>query len=769
MIAQHSTIFDGVTRAGAFVNRALDWSEFLQHVPAPHGGGGNDIFLWGDGTFTTPYIWLGSLPANLQLEVFDGVTFFDLNKPALTPGIAVALAITYDAATHTLTLYQDGVSLGTLVVDLSAITFTSTDYFLLSDTDGGDVAIPAATGWARTWQRKLTGGQVVTEGGSLSAALATNLLADTRLNNPGDLGDQSGNGHGWTVLGSLDAAPSNTIAAAATPLTLPANQSQVVDVGGLAYAVWYSYTTIAGDDDYGFRFWADNLAFNSFETEVFLGPLGAPVDYLGGYFADDKPIVVPAPVPLVTPPTPGTLILFHITPVSSTPPNVKLNITGQRAPTTPTIAGQIFIGEFGFDGDAVLLDQATGAITGYRRLLGPNDQGDLLPGAVFAVDNGDTLNVDVWSASTNPFFHIGSVAGSMSGSFNSIRSDRLNTFYFAHSTNAVAATVKTVSRTAGLGGTTWTLPANSKSLRGIAPSRDGTILYYMQLVAGFAVHRFDLIGNAPLSDLVAGVGTTTPVKDLIVCLDGSVLVPYHETNTIVRYSAAGATIQSYVIPDALDRFFLDIDELHFWAWSQIGGINSQFRKIRLADGVVISTTPTVPIFNDGILAAAAGAVAPVFGNSNSCPLLVFESAPTPPPTTCDCFTTIVIGVGGSPGTTLGSNVVPIGSGIEIGDIDMLFGEQRFIIPHQQVNVSGAAQGFNFGVVDDEAMGLMIVTTNGDPIRWLVSGETPTGTDGNVAPGGTVFVIANITNAKNFKFVLDGASAAAQVCANFSRP
>jgi hypothetical protein len=562
-------------------------------------------------------------------------------------------------------------------------------------------------------------------------------------------------------------APPNQTPATAIALTLPVNQSQVVDFGGTAFTVWYSYTTIAGDDDLAFRFFADNLALNSFETEVMLGPIGAPVDYLGGYFADDKPIIVPAPVPLVSPPVPGTLILFKITPVASSPPNVKLNILGQRAPRTPTVKGQIFIGEFGFDGDAVLIDPTTGAITGYRRLLGPNDQGDLLPGAVFAVDNGDTLNVDVWSASTNPFFHIGSVAGSMSGSFNSIRSDRLNTFYFAHATNTVAATVKTVNRSGVLGGTTWALPADSKSLRGIAPSRDGTILYYMQLVAGFPVHRFDLIGNVPMTDLVPGVGVLTPVKDLIVCLDGSVLVPYHETNTVVRYSAAGATIQSYAIPDALDRLFLDIDELHFWAWSQVSGINSNYRKIRLSDGVVVLTTPTVPIFNDGILAAAAGAVTPVFGNSNSCPLIVFENTPTPPPETCECFTVILVGgPGGGSGLTLGSNMIPIGAGFESGDIDMLFGEQRFIIPHQQIDVSNVAQHFT---ITDQAMGLMIVTTNGDPIRWLVSGETPTGTDGNLATGGTVLIIANIANAKNFKFVLDGASSAAQVCANFSRP
>lgn len=413
-------------------------------------------------------------------------------------------------------------------------------------------------------------------------------------------------------------APTNITALLATDLgTLPISTSQQVDDSGTTYTVWYKYTAGVADDDVGFWFFGDLTTYMP-TVEVMLGPASAPVDYLTGYFANNVPIVVPV--------TPGTTYYFQVSPNAGNPSPANLTISGLAAPKTATTEGQILITEFGFDGDAALVDNVSGDVAGYRRLLGPADRGETLTSGLFAVDNGDTGDLDLYAAN---FSAIASVPMTLTGLFNAISSNRTDTFVAAHATGAVAATVKSVDTT-GAVLTTWTLPANSKNLGGMSPTRDLATLYYTKLnVVNEPIHAYDLTNSVALPDLVGGRAAVSALKDMFVLPNGDVFVPYTD-NLVYRYSSAGATVQTYTISGTIDRLRLALDDLSFWVETQSGGAtpSATFRKILISDGSIL-TTVTTPLFTDGISEATAALSMERFGVSNSCPLLLVGPQDTP--------------------------------------------------------------------------------------------------------------------------------------------
>lgn len=173
---------------------------------------------------------------------------------------------------------------------------------------------------------------------------------------------------------------------------------------------------------------------------------------------------------------------------------------------------------------------------------------------------------------------------SQAGSFYVVTSD--------HKVTQIGAT--------NITGQTWTLPAFTAA-HGLccAVNREGTILYYLEKTsnAGGAIKRYDLVGNAPMSDLVAGFGSESVVTHGYVDADGRILFPYRSadnlTSRVRRFNVAGIVTDTYTgVSDFLNRIhWADDDPGTFWAWGYDIGVTSPatFKRIRLSDGVVLTT------------------------------------------------------------------------------------------------------------------------------------------------------------------------------------
>ena len=222
-----------------------------------------------------------------------------------------------------------------------------------------------------------------------------------------------------------------------------------------------------------------------------------------------------------------------------------------------------------------------------------------------------------------------------------VSGDQNGTFYLAQGVAATNSVISTISTDGVVGGTTWTLPADSIFMSAMGVTRDGTTLYYCrETVGSSAVHAYDLSGDAPLSDLVAsGGGSTKRGRDIKILSDGTILTVYRNGATsadwqVRRYNSAGVLQNTYALGTSSSGLVPRIaigpdDPTSFWAMTWPtgtgSGSTSKFQRFTVATGVV---STTIEVDQKG--ASASGA--PMFGPSQSCPLLLIQaSSPTPTP------------------------------------------------------------------------------------------------------------------------------------------
>src|SRR5882724_8668831 len=135
------------------------------------------------------------------------------------------------------------------------------------------------------------------------------------------------------------AAPTNVTALTAIDIgSLPTSITQRVDDSGTIYTVWYKYTPITGNDDIGLWGYGGIGGNYNPTVEVFLGPAATPVDYLGGYFAFNVPIVIPVNV--------GVTLYFSFTPDGADSGICNLTLSVLDAPKSLSAANRILITEF---------------------------------------------------------------------------------------------------------------------------------------------------------------------------------------------------------------------------------------------------------------------------------------------------------------------------------------------------------------------------------------------------------------------------------------
>ena len=207
MAIQFSGTGDGLSRTtGSFLAGNADftymfWTAEVTGYPTP-GQYRNFHLIDDNGGAGAKYIGIYADAITGRIGVYgnDGVDFFNTVYADNILGNNYNIAITYDNTAKEIKFYVNKVLLDTITsVDLSAATFTREQMA----TDGvcwSDVVVS----YYRSWQRKLSLSEIVTEASSPVAVSTTNLFCDTPLADTTDLADDSGNARNWAITGGLN-------------------------------------------------------------------------------------------------------------------------------------------------------------------------------------------------------------------------------------------------------------------------------------------------------------------------------------------------------------------------------------------------------------------------------------------------------------------------------------------------------------------------------------------------------------------------------------
>ncbi len=436
------------------------------------------------------------------------------------------------------------------------------------------------------------------------------------------------------------AAPTNISAATAAEITVPLPYSisqDVSEAAGPNYEVWYTYTGRVGDAlVISFRFTALTSAAYDPVVDTYTGTPSSLTQDFNFSSITHRPFELPI--------TPGVNYYFKIT--DNVVPDSPLLVTVIQGPREAVPVGSLLITDFGSLVPASTIDNPSADILQFVDIPA-SDFGDQRANGILGFINGDApYVVSLYEPTTLEL--IAAVAGlTLSSSGNQIRKcDALGGFFVAKSATSTSATVYVIGDDGTVSGTTWTLPANSRNIKGMTADLAGETLYYSQLGGTGAIHAYDLLGNAPLADFVALVAGYSIGKDALTLADGTYLFMYKDNTTsprddmVLHYDAAGMLLDTYNIPtnENLDRIQVALDDpLSFWTWTFVtaaGTTICRFTNILIADGSTIVTFDT-PQFAAGINTGQPVADSMErFGVSNSCPLIILSAeilAPPSPP------------------------------------------------------------------------------------------------------------------------------------------
>lgn len=455
-------------------------------------------------------------------------------------------------------------------------------------------------------------------------------------------------------------APTNTSAATATvisgiPYMILLSADDVQSSPGLDHPLWWVFTNTSNTLISMFALGSLNNvtyppghSFNIPNIELFTGTpsslapyppvLGFSINTTGSVQAGFlvRPITFYIKITVTGSPSEPVMdpLSFRIVPGRNTtaPVGSYIILSDQGAgATTAQWPAQVF----GADGK---LKQSISLVAGEQAYM--FDDGTF--GILDKLSSPEDLYLYRTDASLNTVVSISGGGGSLAG--DALNGDGTSTFFVGKSTTLLAAVITEVDKDTGVIGSTWTLPADSKFLHSLAPSRDKTILYYQGVAFNNAVHRYDLVGNAPLADLAADDTYIANQQGLYVLKDGSITVAYNGgfgNSKIIRYNTAGAILNTYVVPsDVLFNLYApyvdDPDSLLVWAFNATGQL-SRFYLVDTATGVFTQLGDDVPVFEDGESFSDPSNTPPTFGIPVSCPLLVprveLTVPDTPPPPT----------------------------------------------------------------------------------------------------------------------------------------
>ncbi len=600
-----------------------------------------------DSLFTSPYYFLGQHTGDhkLYIETFDGVTTTDYLGVTLPNAAWFHVAWVINGTSQRVYLsLVDRSRDADLVIDVTTVLFPSSPgfnhLFAYVDFIGGATMTGSQV---RIWQRALTQAEIRTERNSPQFVLSSGIYLSSPLATSGNfLNDTSPNGNNWTQDASGNGAAStatepipNQVAswAATIPSLVASDYTVTMDTATFSNALvmWWKYTGIDPEVEIGFLAWSDP-AFN-FKPRVSIWQ-GVDLNNLTK-FPNAITQTLQTQAPVVAAITDGQTLYFKVDQGGAgTPLGTSLLISGKTAPRSTVASGSILIND-DFSGFNAITMSPAGTVLRYLRLPAGEMGVVLSNGSILLEYNASLPSV---SALYKPDFTLLTYEMG-AGQLYALTSDRQHTFYVSRSSMAYptadVALVTTINDRGIIGGTTWTLPANSTNMSCLGVNQTGTILYYSTFTAGLPIHRYDLVNNVALADLVAGIANYAPIKDILVLSDGTLLVGYFNGMTndsfVKHYSAAGATLATYNFgTDRVNHLAMANDDPNsFWVWIYPGGGHNtaRFKNIKVSDGSTLSTFDIDTFEQGSSQITPYASSSPIrFGPSFSCPLMITANA-----------------------------------------------------------------------------------------------------------------------------------------------
>jgi hypothetical protein len=624
---------DYLKRTSAFLNPASDstvmvWAKFGT-VPAP-------------AAYQTVYIILDDPAVYVDYTgIFTDTTdtFLDVKGTSIFTGTGSTAGVWYHFAWsqtgQTQRFYVNGVLIGSAVKNREA--FVTGFELLGGDTfSSGDLTLA----FCREWQAALTLTEIRAEMGSKTVQRTANLFLNCPLES--DALDISGNGHDFTEIGSV------TYTDDTSPLAVNSVIADAIAVGSLPQDItldtasvgnfWYVYS--APDDEviigvFGIASLSDTLT-----TKVWLGPTGSPTAYLD-LLAENLPMQVPVET--------GTSYYVQFSTLAPLTTDATLSFLPGPSESVPV--GAIFTNDevLGFPTGCV--SAVDGENFAVLQFFNPppattsENGGDVL-------DDGTILLADDWTTQgliryNGQLVSQGAVAGVVDvDSGTIVRTCVTPQVFYAGHLDVLTTGKKDICRVDASGVMTdsWTAVA---SLNAIAAKNDETIIYTTSgATVSPPIKQFVTASSTFTTDLVAGQGALTRIRDLLVLGDDSVLAIYTGSGAVIirRFDAAGTLLNTYTVPggdsNEVSLFHALDDPTSFWTRVHNVTAECTYINYETSSGTALATIRQATYSEGEYDGTPTLTPTARFGISGSCPSFILREAigpPTPSPGTPEEF------------------------------------------------------------------------------------------------------------------------------------
>lgn len=439
-------------------------------------------------------------------------------------------------------------------------------------------------------------------------------------------------------------APANNSAVNATAISsLPYTITSNVADQNAACEMWWKYTVTGFDKVLGFLAFADIAALYMPKITTYVGDTaGAIVAYplTGGIVASQKQVAFPVTI--------GQTYWIKVNQTGAgTPLGASLVFSGYAAPMSATPEGSLLVNDTAVGYPAIVISPLGSVLKFIDLPVG--DMGVILPTGEMMLEDFVTTpsKAKLYDASAALVTTI-----SPAGDLYALTTDNASTFFIATSSVAypttAVASLTTLSKTGVVGGTAWTLPANSAGLHMLGVNSAHTIAYYAKFGLGEAIHAYDLANNVALADLAAGIANHQLVQDLLVLADDTILAGYQK-DTVTRdyivkhYAANGSVLATHSFGTTLkvERLAHALDNpVSYWARFFVNYPTTTIQKTRfsnllVSDGSVVATSVDMDTFDNGKSNTLWDPTYPAgnppqFGPPSTCPLMVLRGGTNVP-------------------------------------------------------------------------------------------------------------------------------------------
>lgn len=191
------------------------------------------------------------------------------------------------------------------------------------------------------------------------------------------------------------------------------------------------------------------------------------------------------------------------------------------------------------------------------------------------------------------------------------------------------------------------------TLGSLAAFNDESVLLHASDAAGSAIRQWDLVSHSALADFAAGV-SNHGVTDILVMTDGTVIAKYSKSTSVadyfVRHFAADGTILATLTAQDLSasgRIGYGLEDNTFIVYAILGtGLGTGESRFSTydADGSLVDSFVGMQFTAGGCAGAQSATPPAMFGQSNSCPVVVLRGEPVAavpiddsvPCCPCDC-------------------------------------------------------------------------------------------------------------------------------------